>query len=329
MRTKAFNATLLFYPNTNPKLRLFALWYFTTLMTVWNVVGHTVLGFEQSWATPLTAIATAIAVSMFLEWADARATNRELRFAGGPGNFLNFLPACLIPGFACGMLLYANERLWPVIFAVALSIGSKLILRAPFGNGHTQHIFNPSNLGVGVTLVLFPDVGFAPPYHFTENITGLWDWGIPLIVLTTGIIIHALFTGRLPLVGAWIGGFILQAILRAKLFGTPFFVPLMPMTSAAFILFTLYMIPDPATTPLNPARQALFGMSVAIVYAILQILHVVFGLFFALLIVCAIRGLSLHVWALSRKFQGFRVDVKENPESVAIPLPPTLGAGRQ
>ena len=303
MKTKAFNATLLFYPKNNPKLRLFALWYFTTLMTLWNVLGHTMLGFEQSWATPVTAVLTAIAVSMLLDCIDARAKNRELRFTGSLGNFLNFLPACLIPGFACGMLLYPNERLWPVIFAVVLSMGSKVILRAPVGNGHTQHIFNPSNFGVGATLLLFPDVSFAPPYHFTENITGLWDWGVPLIVLVTGIIIHALFTGRLPLVAAWIGGFILQGIVRAKLFGAPFYVPLVPMTSAAFIIFTLYMIPDPATTPLKSARQAVFGFSVAIVYGCLQILHLVFGLFFALLIVCAIRGLSLHVWALWRSYR--------------------------
>jgi len=303
MRAKAFNTTLLFYPQGNPKLRLFALWYFTTLMIVWNVLGHVELGFEQSWATPITAVFTAILVSIFLEWVDAKAKNRELRFTGSAGNLINFLPACLIPGFACAMLLYANERLWPVIFAVTLSMASKVMFRAPVSNGHTQHIFNPSNFGVGATLLLFPDVSFAPPYHFTENITGLWDWGIPLIVLTTGLIVHALFTGRLPLVGAWIGGFILQAIVRAKLAGAPFFVPLMPMTSAAFIIFTLYMIPDPATTPLNPMRQALFGLAVALVYGTLQMMHLVFGLFFALLIVCAIRGLSLHVWAFSKKVQ--------------------------
>jgi len=29
----------------------------------------------------------------------------------------------------------------------------------------------------------------------------------------------------------------------------------------------------------------------------------VFGLFFALLIVCALRGLSLHVWAFSKRLQ--------------------------
>ena len=310
MKAQAFNTTLLFYPNNNPKLRLFALWYFTSLMTLWNVLGHTVLGFEQSWATPITAVLTAIGVSMLLDWVDARARNREVRFAGGLGSFLNFLPACLIPGFATAMLLYANNRLWPVIFAVVLAIGSKLIFRAPVGNGHTQHVFNPSNFGVAATLLLFPEVGFAPPYHFTENITGLWDWVVPLIVLLTGIIIHALFTGRLPLVGAWVGGFILQGIVRAQLFDTPFFVPLMPMTSAAFIVFTLYMIPDPATTPLKPVRQAFFGFSVAMVYALLQILHLVFGLFFALLIVCAIRGLALHVWAYWRNVYWVPVGVK-------------------
>jgi len=301
VKEKPFNATILFYPKNNPKLRLFALWYFTTLMTVWNVLGHTMLGFEQSWATPITAVLTAIGVSMLFDWIDARVNDRALRFTGSVGDFLNFLPACLIPGFATGMLLYANERLWPVIFAVVLAIGSKLIVLAPVGNGRTQHIFNPSNLGVGVTLLLFPDVGFAPPYHFTENITGLWDWAVPMIVLVSGIIIHALFTGRLPLVAAWVGGFILQAVIRAKLFGTPFFVPLMPMTSAAFIIFTLYMIPDPATTPLKPARQALFGAAVAVVYGTLQVLHLVFGLFYALLIVCAIRGLSLHGGALLQR----------------------------
>jgi len=302
MKTAAFNTTVLFYPNKNPKMRLFALWYFTTLMIIWNVLGHTVLGFEQSWAAPVVGVGTAILMQMLLDWVDAKARNREVRFTGSIGNFLNFLPAAIIPGFACAMLLYANERLWPVVFAVVLSIGSKVIFRAPVGDGRYQHIFNPSNFGVAATLAFFPSVGFAPPYHFTENLTGWGDWLLPGIVLVTGIIIHACFTGRLPLVGAWVLGFVVQGLVRAKMFGIPLHVPLTPMTSAAFILFTLYMIPDPATTPLKPARQALFGFSVAMVYGIIQVLHLVYGLFFALVTVCAIRGISLHVWWLWKKF---------------------------
>ncbi len=304
MKAPAFNTTVLFYPNKNPKMRLFALWYFCILMIIWNVLGHTVLGFEQSWATPVVAVATAIFMQMLLDWVDARARNRELRFTGGLGNFLNFLPAAIIPGFACGMLLYANERLWPVVFAVVLSIGSKVILRAPVGNGHYQHIFNPSNFGVAATLLLVPSVGFAPPYHFTENLTGWGDWLLPGVVLITGIIIHAFFTGRLPLVGAWVLGFIVQGLVRASVYDVPLHVPLTPMTSAAFILFTLYMIPDPATTPLKPWRQAAFGFSVAMVYGIIQVMHLVFGLFFALVTVCAIRGVSLHIWAIYNKMRG-------------------------
>jgi enediyne biosynthesis protein E5 len=327
MKALAFNTTVLFYPNKNPKLRLFALWYFTTLMIIWNVLGHTVLGFEQSWATPMIGVGTAILMQMLLDWVDAKAKNRELRFAGGLGNFLNFLPAAIIPGFACAMLLYPNERLWPVVFAVVLSIGSKVIFRAPVGEGRYQHIFNPSNFGVAATLVLFPSVGFAPPYHFTENLTGWGDWLLPGVVLFTGIIIHACFTGRLPLVGAWVLGFVVQGLVRASVFGTPLHVPLTPMTSAAFILFTLYMIPDPATTPLKPLRQAFFGFSVAMVYGIIQVMHIVYGLFFALVTVCAIRGLSLHIWWLWKKYQGVPTVRKPVVVGRGVPAEP-LPAGQ-
>ena len=163
MKTSFFNTTVQFYPKNSPNMRLFALWYFTTLMIVWNVLGHTVLGFEQSWATPVTAVAVAIGLHILLEIIDARAKGRELRFTSSFGAFMNFLPPAIIPGFACGMLLYSNERLWPVVFAVVVSFASKVLLRAPVGGGRYQHIFNPSNFGVAATLVLFPSVGFAPP----------------------------------------------------------------------------------------------------------------------------------------------------------------------
>ena len=296
MKTPAFNTTVLFYPNKNPKLRLFALWYFVILITVWNILGHTILGFEQSHAAVVVALGTGIFLQFFLEWVDARAKNREVRWAGGWGNFINALPAAMIPAFACSMLIYPNERLWPFVFATALAIGSKVIFRAPVGEGRTQHIFNPSNIGIATTLVLFPQIGFAPPYHFTENLVGIWHWILPVFILFTGVIIHGFFTGRLPLVAAWLIGFALQGQIRALIYGFPPVVPLMPMTSAAFIVFTLYMVPDPATTPLKPWRQALFGFSVAMVYGYIQILHLVFGLFFALLTVCAIRGISLHLY---------------------------------
>jgi Na+-translocating ferredoxin:NAD+ oxidoreductase RnfD subunit len=177
---------------------------------------------------------------------------------------------------------------------------------------------NPSNFGIAVTLLLFPQVGFAPPYHFTENLTGLWDWILPILLLLTGIVIHWFFTGRMPVVVAWVVGFMIQALCRAWYFDVPLYVPLMPMTSAAFVLFSLYMIPDPATTPLKPGRQAVFGMAVAIVYGVLQVLHLVFGLFFALVIVCAVRGISLYI------YHGFSAIKIPHEETALSPRPAGL-----
>jgi enediyne biosynthesis protein E5 len=294
-------ATLNFYPRQDPRMRFFALWFFTVLLTVWTILGDTVLGFEQSYAQPITGVLTACAVAFLLEGLEAWTKGRSPRFGGNWANAVNFLPPCIIPGLACAMLIYANERLTPIIFAAALSIASKALLRAPIGNGQTQHIFNPSNLGITTTLLLLPAAGLAPPYQFTENVTGFWHWAIPALVLGTGTLIHARFTGRLPLVLSWFGGFALQAVIRSYVFNAPLAVPFLPMTSAGFILFSLYMIPDPATTPIKPLRQVLFGVSVAAIYAVLFVSHVVYGLFIALALTSATRGLALHGHALWKR----------------------------
>jgi enediyne biosynthesis protein E5 len=292
------NATLLFYPRHNPSSRLLALWYFAGLLIVWNILGHTVLGFEQAWIHPLIGVGSALFFQVVLDWVNARSHHRAPRFLAGWHAWADFSPPAVITGLACTMLLYPNERVWPFIFATAVSIGSKVLFRAPVSNGRTQHFYNPSNLGVALTLLLFPWVGFAPPYHFTRNLTGEWNWIVPFIILLSGIVIHSRFTGRLPLCLAWIGGFVIQGLFRSWLYGNPWYVPLVPMTSAAFIVFTLYMVPDPATTPLNPRRQLLFGLAVAFVYGALQILHVVFGLFIALVLVCTLRGIGLYLHAV-------------------------------
>jgi len=294
-------STLNFYPNRNPKLRFFALWYFTILLSLWTIAGHVFLGFEQSYAHPLSGVAAACAAQFLLEWVDARSHGRAPRYTGSLTNLLHFLPPAIIPGLACAMLIYPNERLSPVIFAAVLSIASKVVLRAPIGEGKTQHIFNPSNLGITITLLCLPSVGLAPPYQFTENVTGIANWIIPGIILATGIFMHAKFTGRLPLVLAWLTGFALQGLTRAAVFGIPWRVPFVPMTSAAFILFTLYMIPDPATTPLAPRRQVLFGLAIAALYGMLFVLHVVFGLFIALASVSLCRGIGLYLGNLLRR----------------------------
>jgi enediyne biosynthesis protein E5 len=285
-------ATVQYYPQANAKLRLFALWYFLVLMTLWNIAGHSFLGFEQPWIAPVVAVTAATITQLLLEWIDARANRRRPRFLGSYANFANFLPPAMISGFACGMLLYPNERLMPFVFAAVLSIASKVLFRIRLQDGRLTHFLNPSNFGIIVTLLLFPSVGQAPPYHFTENITGLWHWFLPIAIMFTGIVVHGFATGRLPLCIAWLAAFVIQGVMRSWINGDleHWYVPLTPMSSAGFILFTLYMIPDPATTPIKFSRQILFGAAVAFTYAAFQMNHIVYGLFLALVSVCIVRG---------------------------------------
>jgi Na+-translocating ferredoxin:NAD+ oxidoreductase RnfD subunit len=280
--------------------RLGGLRRFAIAITVLNLLGHTVLGFEQSWAQPLVALAAAYGMEILLEALDARTQSRRPRFVGSPRTVVDFLLSPHISGLAVSMLIYTNERLWPTAFAAAAAIASKHLFRAPAGAG-TRHFFNPSNIGITATLLLFPWVGIAPPYHFTENLGVRGDWILPAIIICSGSFVNWRFTERLPLIGAWLGTFAAQALVRHWLLGSSLTAALLPMTGVAFILYTFYMVTDPATTPSAPRAQAAFGAAVAAVYGLLMTVHIVLGLFFALSIVCAARGLGLYALAWRKR----------------------------
>jgi hypothetical protein len=282
--------------NWENAIRIGGLRRFAAAITILNILGHSLLGFEQSLAHPLIALLTAYTVELALEYLDARFNGRAPRYGGGKVPMIDFLLSPHITAMAISMLTYSNERLLPVVFATTVACGSKLLFRIPAGRG-TRHFLNPSNFGITVTLLMFPWVGIAPPYHFTENLSALGDWGLPAIIICSGSFLNARFTRRLPLIGAWLGGFVLQAFLRHQLLDASFAATLMPMTGVAFILYTFYMVTDPATTPSSTRGQIYFGAGVAATYGLLMVYHVVFGLFFALTIVCAVRGLLVYAKA--------------------------------
>lgn len=294
---------------------------FAVAITVLNILGHAFFGFEQSLAQPLAALASAYSVELLLEFIDARCNRRAPRFmGGGVRKFVEFLLSAHITGLACAMLLYANERLGPVIFASVVAICSKCLLRVPTERG-TRHFFNPSNFGITITLLVFAWVSVAPPYQFTENMTGFGDWILPAVIVCTGTFLNARFTHRLPLIAAWLGGFVAQAALRSLISDISFGAALVPMTGVAFILYTFYMVTDPATTPEGRREQIAFGFSVAAVYGLLMMAHIVFGLFFALTIVCTFRGLWIFAkrWAKGRERE--ESDVVAAPATLSSPSP--------
>ena len=302
-------------------VRLAALRRFAVAITVLNLLGHTVLGFEQAWATPIVSVLAAYATEILLELVDAWRTGRRPRFLAGGTAPIDFLLSAHITGLAVAMLLYANDRLGPIVFAAATAIGSKYVFRvAAEGKpeGRTRHFFNPSNLGITMTLLAFPWVGIAQPYMFTENLSGAGDWVLPAIIVCSGSFLNTKFTRRVPLILAWLSAFAVQAAVRHFAFGNLFWPSLNPMTGVAFLLFTFYMVTDPATTPSSLRGQVAFGASVAAAYGALMAFHIVFGLFFALSAVCTLRGVLLWARGWLARPAAARQDVKA---PVEVPVP--------
>ena len=280
---------------------------FAIAITVLNVLGHTWLGFEQAWLTPIVAVGAAYLSEIGTElaingWSKAR-------FRGGALHLVVFLLPAHITGLAVGMLLYTNERFVVVAFAASLAIFSTVLLRVPVpgaSEGVTTHFMNPSNLGIAATLLLFSDwVGVAQPYQFTENVSGALDWVIPLIIVCSGSLLNWRATKRITLVLAWLAGFAGQAVVRSLVSPQDVHTLLEPMTGMAFVLFTFYMVSDPMTTPRTRQGQIAFGLATAAVYGLLSHAGIVFGLFFSLCITCAARGAMM--WWVCRRAAAPRV----------------------
>jgi hypothetical protein len=271
-----------------------ALRRFAMSITALTVVGLFVLGFEQAYATPVVAVLAAYLTELTLETIEARTRQRPARYQGGPVNLIDFLLPAHITGLACAMLLYANSATTPVIFAAVTAIASKYVIRVTL-KGRARHVLNPSNTGIVLTLILFGWVGIAPPYQFTEWVSGPVDWIIPGAILVAGTMLNAQLTKKMPLIIGWVTVFALQAVVRTSIEHTSTTTALLVMTGTAFVLFTNYMITDPGSTPVRPWRQFAFGASTGVTYGLLVYFHVVFGLFFALFIVSSLRAMSLMV----------------------------------
>lgn len=285
-----------------PDTRYLALRNFAISISVFNIFGYTILGFEQPWLWPILAVLVGYATEIVFEMISSWARGRAPRFMGRGGRGLyEFLLPAHITALACNMLLYANDMFLPIAFAVIVGVTGKHVLQAPV-YGRMRHYMNPSNFGITVALVAFGSwISIAPPYEFTENANTFFRVMIPIIIVTAGTIINALLTKRVALIVGWLGGFAIQAFLRAWIWDVALFSALGVMTGVAFVLFTNYMITDPGTTPSKPMNQFMFGSSVAMVYGVLMLFNVVYTLFFAVVVVCGVRGLGWWVAGLRKR----------------------------
>src|SRR5262249_3280212 len=82
---------------------------FAASLTVLTILGHSLLGFEQSYAQPLVALATAYGTQLLLEALTAWAERRPPRYLGGPKVLVDFLLSAHISALAIAMLLFYHD----------------------------------------------------------------------------------------------------------------------------------------------------------------------------------------------------------------------------
>jgi enediyne biosynthesis protein E5 len=281
--------------------RYLALRNFAISISAFNVFGYTLLGFEQPYIWALFAVLSGYTTELAFELVHSWGHQHRPRFLGnGARGVYEFLLPAHITALAVNMLLYANNQFWPVLFGVVLAVSQKHFLVAPIA-GRMRHFMNPSNLGISAVLLLFGSwASISPPYMFTEWASSYFRLMVPIVILTSGTVINAMLTRRVALIVGWLGTFFIQGFVRHWLWGVQLNTALSVMTGVAFVLFTNYMITDPGTTPTRPRAQFMFGSGVAVVYAFLMEFNVVYTLFFATSIVCAVRGLGWWVAYLRR-----------------------------
>src|SRR5258705_4664935 len=89
-----------------------ALRRFAISISIFNILGYTLLGFEQPWLYPFIALATAYATEIVLEIIGANAQGRQVRFKGnGFKGLAEFLLPAHITGLALNMLTYVNDQI--------------------------------------------------------------------------------------------------------------------------------------------------------------------------------------------------------------------------
>jgi hypothetical protein len=263
-----------------------------TFATIFVILGHTVFGFEQPLSAVLVALATGYSCALFFEWVDSRANGIPPCYLGGGfGRFVDFLLSPHMTAITLSFLFYFNRRLWIMAFAVALAIGSKYVLRARV-DGRLRHFMNPSNFALAIVLACNTWTGVLP-WAYTINLHGVWDWLVPLIIVMLGMRLNLLFTGRLPTIGSWLAMFVVLAFARSWYQHSPVLAELVVLTGIPMVLFTLYMITDPQTSPSSLRSQILYGSGIAVAYSALLMLRIQYTMFYSVTAICSIRGMWL------------------------------------
>jgi len=224
--------------------------YQITFLTSFLLYGNIVLGWEHS----LIKILLTFSACLFTQIIFTAFTNKD--FSSVKSAMISALSICL---------MLKTNLMFTVILASALSIAGKFFIR--IGG---KHVFNPTNFGIIVTLIISQDAWIS---------TGQWGNGSLMVFLLGALgMIVLLKVNRFDTAIAFIFSFGLYHYIRSVLYlGWTTDVFLQQMTSGTLMIFTFFMITDPRSTPSTFKARVLWASMVGVLAAFLQIHYWVNG----------------------------------------------------
>ncbi len=261
------------------------------LITVILALGDAVFGMLENHPVPLWVLrATGGSVREYSPtfFAIAATIGTELvlgRFFWGKWPHL---ASAYISGISAGILI-KSSALWPFLLCALISITSKYVLRIG-----ERHLWNPTNFGVTMMLLL-------APAHVASLTVQAGNNGLAvLIIWILGCMIMRRL-GRFHIPVAFIAAFVPLAFLRSYVTGHPWQTEIAPLTSPMFQLYIFFMITDPKTTMHGWRRQVVVAVLVAVAETALRLgLRDVHSLYHALFVVGPITNLY-EIYVLDRR----------------------------
>ncbi|HXI12382.1 MAG TPA: RnfABCDGE type electron transport complex subunit D [Thermoanaerobaculia bacterium] len=155
-------------------------------------------------------------------------------------------------------LLFRSRSITLVVLVTIITIASKFVLR-----WRGKHIFNPTNFGIVVMMILFDGVWVSP---------GQWGnvaFFAFLIACAGGLVVNR--AARSDVTYAFAFFYAALLIGRSLYLHEPLTIPFHRLESGALLLFTFFMISDPRTTPSSRPGRILFAALVATGAAYIQL----------------------------------------------------------
>lgn len=200
------------------------------------------------------------------------------------------LSSAYVSGISAGILV-RSPMIWPFALCAAISIASKYVFRI-----RGQHIWNPTNFGIVVMLLIASDSMAVLSIQWGNNM-----WAMLVIWIVGFITISRI--NRFNICGTYVASFIVFSWIRSLFTGDVFMAEIAPLTGPMYQLFVLFMITDPKTTVKSRTGQYIVAFMIALVEMFFRMGEAVYAPFYALFIVGPI-ALLIEMWISDRGKRG-------------------------